>query len=69
MYSILIQIGTNTDKWSFYHLADGTVYVAETLTDVATKVAELLNEHLLSSIKVVKNCMITSNITVEEVTA
>ena len=68
MYSILIKVGTNTEKWAYYSLADGTIYEVGSLTDVATKVAELLNEHLLSDIKVVKNCVITNNITVEETT-
>jgi hypothetical protein len=68
MYSILIQTGVNTEKWAYYRLADGTVYIVDTLTDVATKVAELLNDHVLGDIKVIKNCTITNNITVEEVT-
>lgn len=69
MYSILIQTGANTEKWAYYRLADGTVYTVDTLTNVATKVAELLIDHVLGDIKVVKNCTITNNITVEEVTA
>ena len=69
MYSILIQSGTNTGKWAYYCLADGTVYAVDTLAEVGAKVAELLNDYLLSCIKVVKNCTITNNITVEEVTA
>ena len=68
MYSILIQTGVKTGKWVYYMLADGTVYTVDTLTDVATKVAELLEDHVLGDIKVVKNCTITNNITVEEVT-
>ena len=68
MYSILIQTGVNTEKWAYYRLADGTVYAVDTLTEVGEKVAELLNKHILSDIKVVKNCTINSNITVEEVT-
>jgi hypothetical protein len=69
MYSILIQSGTNTGKWTYYCLSDGTVYSVNTLAEVGEKVAELLNDHLLSAIKVVKNCTITNNITVEEATA
>ena len=69
MYSILIQLGTNTDKWAYYRLADGTVYTVDTLEAVSEKVAELLNEHVLNDIRVIKNCTITNNITVQEVTA
>lgn len=70
MYSILLKLTTSTtttaDKWKFY-VEDNAVYVADTLQDVQDKVVELLNSYLLSSIKVVKNCIITNNVTVEEV--
>lgn len=70
MYSILLKLTTSTsstaDKWKFY-VEDDVIYTADTLEDVQDKVGELMNNYLLSSIKVVKNCIITNNITVEEV--
>ena len=68
MYSILIKTATSSQvKWKFLTNQDGTVYTADDLTNVQTKVVELLNSYLLSDIKVVKNCIITSSITIEEV--
>lgn len=68
MYSILLKL-TNTTADRYKYLLDNNdeIYVADTLTEVETKVQELLNDYLLSNIKVVKNCIITSTITVEEV--
>ena len=68
MYSILLKL-TNTTADRYKYLIDdsGNIYTADTLAEVQTKVEELLNENLLSNIKVVKNCIITSTITVEEV--
>lgn len=68
MYSILIKTATSSQiKWKFLTNQDGTVYTADDLANVQTKVVELLNSYLLSDIKVVKNCIITSSITIEEV--
>lgn len=68
MYSILLKL-TNTTADRYKYLTDDNdeIYVADTLAEVETKVQELLNDYLLSNIKVVKNCIITSTITVEEV--
>ena len=68
MYSILLKL-TNTTADRYKYLLDNNdeIYVADTLAEVETKVQELLNDYLLSNIKVVKNCIITSTITVEEV--
>ena len=68
MYSILLKL-TNTTADRYKYLTDDNdeIYVADTLTEVEAKVQELLNDYLLSSIKVVKNCIITTSITVEEV--
>jgi hypothetical protein len=70
MYSILLKLTTSTsttaDKWKFYSEND-SVYTANTLEDVQDKVVELMSTYLLSSIKVVKNCIITNSVTVEEV--
>ena len=70
MYSILLKLtnstSTTADKWKFYSV-NNEIYTANSLEDVQTKVVELLNENLLSNIKVVKNCIVTNEITVEEV--
>ena len=68
MYSILLKL-TNTTADRYKYLLDDNdeIYVADTLAEVEAKVQELLNDYLLSSIKVVKNCIITTSITVEEV--
>lgn len=68
MYSILIKLtNTSADRYKFLTNSDGSVYTANTLEEVQTKVAELLNDYTLGTIKVVKNCIITNSITVEEV--
>lgn len=68
MYSILIKVTTSSAvKWKFYTDDQGVIYTANDLQDVENKVSELLNTYLLSEIKVVKNCIITSSITIEEV--
>ena len=68
MYSILLKLtNTTADRYKYLTDAHGNIYTADTLAEVEAKVQELLNENLLSNIKVVKNCIITSTITVEEV--
>ena len=68
MYSILIKIpNTSVDRYKFLLNQDGSIYTENTLEAIQTKVVELLNEYTLGMIKVVKNCVITSEITVEEV--
>ncbi len=68
MYSILLKVSTSTaDRWKFLSNQDGTIYVENDLANVQTKVAELMQTTILSNIKVVKNCVITSTITIEEV--
>jgi hypothetical protein len=68
MYSILIKVTTSSAiKWKFLTDDQGVIYTADDLETVQTKVVELLNTYLLSEIKVVKNCIITSSITIEEV--
>lgn len=68
MYSILLKLtNTTADRWK-YHLTDeGDVYVANDIIEVQTKVAELLQTIPLNQIKVVRNCTITNEVTVEEV--
>ena len=68
MYSILIKLtNTSADRYKFLTNSDGSIYTADTLEAVQAKVAELLNDYTLGTIKVVKNCIITNSITVEEV--
>ena len=68
MYSILIKLtNTSADRYKFLTNIDGSVYTADTLEAVQAKVAELLNDYTLGTIKVVKNCIITNSITIEEV--
>lgn len=68
MYSILIKVTTSSAvKWKFYTTDEGSIYTANDLTEVQTKIVELLNTYLLSELKVVKNCIITSSVTIEEV--
>lgn len=68
MYSILLKLtNTTADRYKYLLNDNDEIYTADTLAEVQTKVQELLNENLLSNIKVVKNCIITSTITVEEV--
>lgn len=63
MYSILIL--TNS-KYVYYLNPDGTIYTADDLITVGQKVSDLLELYTLKQISVVKNCIIHSNITVEE---
>lgn len=65
MYSILI---LSNSKYTYYLNSDGSVYTADDLTTVGSKIADLLSTYTLSQLTVVKNCTITSAITVEEVT-
>ena len=68
MYSILIKVTTSTaDRWKYLTNGDGTIYVENDLLNVQNKVSELMQDTVLGNIKVVKNCIITSSITVEEV--
>jgi hypothetical protein len=70
MYSILIKLNTTSDnRWKFLTGDGGAIYEASTLADVEAKVGELLQTNLLSAIKVVKNCIITDTISVEESSA
>lgn len=68
MYSILLKVATSSSiKWKFLTDNEGVIYVENDLENVQAKVVELLNSYLLSDIKVIKNCTITSSITIEEV--
>ena len=65
MYSILILKSTATYQY-FIDEETGEPYKAATLGDVQDKVAELLKTYTLGRLVVVKNCVITANVTVEE---
>jgi hypothetical protein len=68
MYSILLKVtGSSAAKWKFLTNSEGEIYKENDLSNVQTKVVELLDNYLLSDIKVIKNCVITSSITIEEV--
>lgn len=68
MYSILLKVTTSTaDRWKYLTNSDGSIYTENDLANIQAKVSELLTETVLGNIKVVKNCVITSSITVEEV--
>ena len=70
MYSILLKVTTSTgDRWKFLTNNDGTIYTEDVIENVQTKVAELMQTTILGNIKVIKNCIISSNITIEEVEA
>jgi hypothetical protein len=64
MYSILILKSQAT--YQYYLNDDNTIYKAGTLGDVQAKVAELLHSYTLDRMVVVKNCIVTADITVEE---
>lgn len=67
MYSILILKSTATYQY-YLDPETGEQYKAGTLGDVQEKVAELLKDYTLGRLVVVKNCVITANIVVEEAT-
>lgn len=68
MYSILVRIENITaERWKYLTDSEGEIAVYNTLEDAQTAVEELLQTKILSHIKVVKNCTITDNITIEEV--
>ena len=64
MYSILKK--NENDKWIFLKNTDGSKYIADTLLEVQEKVKEVAKTIGLEEIVVVKNCIITEDITVKE---
>jgi len=68
MYSIMIKAQA-ADKYSFYLNSDSTIYTTDSLETLGNKVAELLNTYTLNQILPIKNCVITNNIVITEVTA
>lgn len=68
MYSILVKVENITpERWKYLTDSEGQIAVYNTLQDAQTAVEGLLQTKILSHIKVVKNCTITDNITIEEV--
>lgn len=68
MYSILIKTQA-ADKYSYFLNSDSTVYTTDSLEALGNKIAELLKTYTLNQIVPIKNCVITNNIVVTEVTA
>jgi len=66
LYSILIKANTTSDKYSYLLKSDGAVYTTDSLELLGAKIAELLNTYTLGQIVPIKNCVVTSNITVAE---
>lgn len=64
MYSVLLL--NENDKWKFLKNTDGSQYIADSLLDVQEKVKEVAKTIGLEEIVVVKNCIITEDITVKE---
>jgi hypothetical protein len=60
-------MNSTVDRYKFLTNSDGTIYVEDDLTLVQNKVVELLNDYTLGTIKVIKNCIITNDITIQEV--
>ena len=68
MYSILIRIlNCNSIIWKYLTNNDGSIYVEDDLLKVQDKVNELIEDHILKDIQVVKNYVINDDITIEEV--
>lgn len=68
MYSILVRVENITaERWKYLTDSEGEIAVYNTLQDTQTAVETLLQTKILSHIKVVKNCTITDNVTIEEV--
>lgn len=68
MYSILLKLTNSTvDRYKYLTNSDGSIYVEDDILNVQAKVVELLNDYTLGNIKVVKNCIITNDVTVQEV--
>lgn len=68
MYSILLRVVTpSADRWKYLYNDDGSLYKEDDLEKVKLKVIELLKDHLLSDIQVVKNYIIHEDVTIEEV--
>ncbi len=68
MYSILLKLTNSTvDRYKYLTNSDGSIYVEDDILNVQAKVVELLNDYTLGTIKVVKNCIITNDVTVQEV--
>lgn len=68
MYSILIRIlNCKSIRWKYLTNNDGSIYIEDDLLKVQDKVNELIEDHILKDIQVVKNYIINDDITIEEV--
>lgn len=67
MYSILIKVRSDKyTRWKYYLNEDGSIFVAETIEGVQTKMNELAQEYMLTDLQVVKNFTITEAIDIIE---
>ena len=67
MYSILLKVSTSQgERWKYLLDDEGEIYTEDDLSLVQEKIVELLEYNILGNIRVIKNCIITANITIEE---
>lgn len=68
MYSILIRVRSDKySRWKYYLNADGSIFVAETIEGVQTKMNELVaQKYMVTDLQVVKNFTITEAIDIVE---
>ena len=68
MYSILLRLQNSTSAKRYKFLVDnqGAPVLFNTIEEVEEKVQELMDTYLIHDIEVVKKCVITSLISVEE---
>ena len=69
MYSILLKTNLASDKFSYYLKNDGQIYTTDSLDALGEKIVELLKTYTLGQIIPIKNCVITTTIAVQEVSA
>lgn len=68
MYSILIKVRSDKyTRWKYYLNEDGSIFVAETIEGVQTKMNELVaQKYMVTDLQVVKNFTITETIDIVE---
>lgn len=68
MYSILIKVRSDKyTRWKYYLNEDGSIFVAETIEGVQTKMNELVaQKYMVTDLQVVKNFTITEAIDIVE---
>ena len=68
MYSILLKVATSKQPsiWKYLTNSDGSIYAESDKTKVEAKVEGLFQTYPLEDIEVIKNYIITDNISIEE---